>query len=152
MSAEQTALERETQNSKFDYKAPEENRKVWKPKEWSGKAFQGVSAFDFAMQQKQREKERKEKNAADKAQMYKYQGTGQDDAIMVNRKEQHDREKASKEKARETKTNLKDVNIMETAETNSRKEQFAQAVGFKQTQRDTRNNVSAVQYSSSKAM
>ena len=86
--------ERTEQDSKFqDFKAPEENRHKWKPKEWQNSAFQGVSAFDFAMQQKRKEKERKEKEAEARVQMYRYQGKPNEDAEAQNRKEQFDREK-----------------------------------------------------------
>jgi hypothetical protein len=65
-----TTDERNKQDSKFVYKAPEENRHKYEPKVWQKKAFTGVSPLDFAMQQKNREKERKEKEAAAKVGMY----------------------------------------------------------------------------------
>jgi len=106
-----TSAERANQDSKFGYKAPESNRHTWQPKKWEDKAFTGVSPFDFAMQQKRKQKEMKEKEAAAKAQMYRYQGKPNEDVISANRKEQHERELQSKQKARETRSNLKDVNI-----------------------------------------
>jgi len=40
------------------------------------------------MQQKRREKDRKEKEAAERAKMYRYQSKPNEDAMALNRKEQ----------------------------------------------------------------
>lgn len=94
------------------------------------------------MQQKRKQKEIKEKEAAAKAQMYRYQGKPSEDAIATNRKEQHDREKGAKEKARETRSNLKDVLITDSIEGNIRKEQFnTNDKGWKEAQRQTRDGL-----------
>ena len=60
------------------------------------------------------------------------------------RKEQWQREQAAKQQARETKSNLKDVNITSTAESEIRKEQFNREQGWKQAGRETKHNLKDV--------
>ena len=88
MSSDLTAEERANQDSKFGYKAPEENRHKFQKKAWQDKAFTGVSPFDFAMQQKLREKERREKERQAKAAMYRYSGKPDMDAEAMKRKDE----------------------------------------------------------------
>ena len=84
------------------------------------------------------DEEEEEKEAAAKAAMYKYKGKPDEDAEAIKRKEQHDREKASKELARQTREGLKNVTITETAETEIRKEQHNRELGWNATMTTTR--------------
>ena len=60
------------------------------------------------------------------------------------RKEQFERDQGWKQAARDTKNNLKDVNITSTAETEIRKEHFNREQGWKQAGRETRDTLKDV--------
>jgi len=96
---------------KYDFKAPEDNIRKWKPKSYENNAFQGVSPFDFAMRQKNEEKKRKEREREAKAKMYSYKSKGVSTLAEENAKALNQAETARKNEARNLIEEAKHVNM-----------------------------------------
>lgn len=89
----------------------------------------------FGLGQTQKKKAEENKVRQTKAETWKYQGRPDEAVESEIRKEQHTREKGWKETQRETKTNLRDVNMaVDTVESEVRKEQHLREKDWKAKQ------------------
>ena len=123
---------------KFDFKAPEDNIRKWKPKSYESSAFQGVSPFDFAMRQKNEDKKRKEGERAAKAKLYSYASKGVASLTEENAKALNAQESARKDEARKNKEEAKHVNMAKSGfgvEQASRNADFQRDQAYKEEQR-----------------
>ena len=124
---------------KYDFKAPEDNIKKWKPKSYENNAFQGASPFDFYMRKKNEDKKRKEKERESKAKMYSYQSTGVSTLAEENAKAVNAAENVRKGEARKMKEDAKHVNMAAAGfgvEQASRNADFQRDQAYKEEKRN----------------
>ena len=85
----------------------------------------------FGLGQTKKKKEVASKVKQEKDDRWKYQGNANEDAEAVSRKEHFDRDQGYKATQKDTKTNLKDVTVTETVESEVRKEQHGREKDWK---------------------